>query len=178
MLDPNFKQPYTYTSREYDEETGLYFYRARYYDSTIGMFITEDPIGLLGGINLFAYVANNPMNFTDPLGLAPHEKFIAQLAKYTDKGIRSAIRNFQRKIAKHKEALTDSKQCRDIPHHEHELRVFKEQLKLAEREAAKRGLLGTGASSFAEDITEEEAEKRTGSLFDWVDPFLSPGYAY
>jgi RHS repeat-associated protein len=32
MLDPNFKQPHTYTSREYDEETGLYFYRARYYD--------------------------------------------------------------------------------------------------------------------------------------------------
>jgi RHS repeat-associated protein len=69
MLDPNFKQPYTYTSREYDEETGLYYYRARYYDSTIGRFISEDPIGLLGGINLYSYVGNNAVNFVDPLGL-------------------------------------------------------------------------------------------------------------
>jgi RHS repeat-associated protein len=69
MLDPNFKQPYTYTSREYDEETGLYYYRARYYDSTTGRFVNEDPIGFKGGINQFAYVGNNPVNRFDPLGL-------------------------------------------------------------------------------------------------------------
>jgi RHS repeat-associated protein len=69
MLDPNFKQPYTYTSREYDEETGLYYYRTRYYNAKIGRFITEDPIGLAGGINQFAYVGNNPVNWIDPWGL-------------------------------------------------------------------------------------------------------------
>jgi RHS repeat-associated protein len=69
MLDPNFKQPYTYTSREYDEETGLYYYRARYYDSAIGRFISEDPIGLLGGVNFYSYAGNSPVNWIDPLGL-------------------------------------------------------------------------------------------------------------
>lgn len=38
------KQPYTYTGREYDRETGLYYYRARYYDAMEGRFISEDPI--------------------------------------------------------------------------------------------------------------------------------------
>jgi RHS repeat-associated protein len=69
MLDPNFIQPYTYTGREYDPEAGSYYYRARYYNSKIGRFISEDPIGLKGGINQFAYVGNNPVNWVDPLGL-------------------------------------------------------------------------------------------------------------
>ncbi len=68
--DPNFIQPYTYTGREYDEESGLYYYRARYYDPKIGRFISEDPIGLAGGdINYFSYVGNNPVNEIDPMGL-------------------------------------------------------------------------------------------------------------
>ena len=74
MLDPNFIQPYTYTSREYDPESGLYFYRARYYDAKIGRFISKDPIGLEGGINLYAYVGNNPLNSTDPSGLFEYKQ--------------------------------------------------------------------------------------------------------
>jgi RHS repeat-associated protein len=71
MLDPNFIQPYTYTAREYDPESGLYFYRARYYDAKVGRFISEDPIGFNGGsINVYSYTDNNPVNFIDPLGLA------------------------------------------------------------------------------------------------------------
>jgi RHS repeat-associated protein len=70
VLDSNMKQPYTYTGREYDEETGLYYYRARYYDSDAGRFISEDPIGLAGGdVNYFAYVGNNAVNWIDPSGL-------------------------------------------------------------------------------------------------------------
>lgn len=70
-LDPNLTQPFSYTGREYDEETGLYYYRARYYDADAGRFISEDPIGLAGGdVNYFAYVGNNPVHFVDPLGLA------------------------------------------------------------------------------------------------------------
>jgi RHS repeat-associated protein len=61
--------PFTYTAREFDAESGLYYYRARYYDPTIGRFLTEDPIGFNGGINLYTYVGNNPTNFVDPLGL-------------------------------------------------------------------------------------------------------------
>jgi len=48
-----------FTGREYDSETGLYFYRARYYDPAIGRFISEDPIGFQGGdLNLYAYIGN------------------------------------------------------------------------------------------------------------------------
>jgi RHS repeat-associated protein len=60
--------PSRYTGRE-DDATGLYYYRARYYSPTLQRFISEDPIGLAGGINLFAYVGNDPISFRDPSGL-------------------------------------------------------------------------------------------------------------
>ena len=67
--------PFMFTGREYDSETGLYFYRARYYDPAVGRFISEDPIGFQGGdLNLYAYVRNNPVNTKDPMGL----EFITQ----------------------------------------------------------------------------------------------------
>ncbi len=54
---------FTYTSREYDSETGNFFYRARYYDRGIGRFLSEDPIGFAGGdVNLQRYVGNAPSN--------------------------------------------------------------------------------------------------------------------
>ncbi len=58
-----------YTGRE-DDGTGLYYYRARYYDPTIGRFISEDPLQFQAGINFYAYVNNNPVNANDPTGLA------------------------------------------------------------------------------------------------------------
>ena len=62
--------PFSYTGREYDAESGLYFYRARYYDAQIGRFISEDPLGLAGGDpNFYSYVRNNPVNLVDPSGL-------------------------------------------------------------------------------------------------------------
>ncbi|MCP9494183.1 MAG: hypothetical protein MSG64_06985 [Pyrinomonadaceae bacterium MAG19_C2-C3] len=62
---------YTYTGREFDADTGLYYYRARWYDAQSGRFISEDPIGFGGGdVNLYAYVWNNPARFRDPSGLS------------------------------------------------------------------------------------------------------------
>ncbi len=61
--------PYKFTSREFDDDSVLYFYRARYYDCRIGRFVSEDPIGLKGGVNRYTYVSNNPINSVDPLGL-------------------------------------------------------------------------------------------------------------
>jgi RHS repeat-associated protein len=70
--------PFMFTGREWDRlgdspeanvGTGLYYYRARYYSWEMGRFISEDPIGLAGGINMYAYVGNSPLNFIDPLGL-------------------------------------------------------------------------------------------------------------
>jgi len=48
---------------------GLYYYRARYYDSEVGRFLSEDPIGFQAGVNFYAYVNNNPLRFNDPSGL-------------------------------------------------------------------------------------------------------------
>ena len=60
---------FQYTGRENDG-TGLYYYRARYYSPTLQRFINEDPVRFSGGdINLYAYVANSPINFFDPFGL-------------------------------------------------------------------------------------------------------------
>ncbi|MBY0578584.1 MAG: hypothetical protein K2P57_06015 [Burkholderiales bacterium] len=66
-----------YTGREMDS-TGLYYYRARYYDPTIGRFLSEDPLGFAAGINFYAYVNNNPINANDPSGLDPSQICPAQ----------------------------------------------------------------------------------------------------
>jgi RHS repeat-associated protein len=66
-----------YTARENDS-TGLYYYRARYYDPVLKRFISEDPIGLAGGINTYAYVHGNPLSHTDPSGNIV--RFVANLA--------------------------------------------------------------------------------------------------
>jgi RHS repeat-associated protein len=59
-----------YTGQRYDAETGLYYYKARYFLPTIGRFLQPDPIGYLAGtLNLYAYVNNDPLQFLDPLGL-------------------------------------------------------------------------------------------------------------
>ena len=66
--------PYRYTAREYDADSGLYDNRARHYDPRIGRFLSQDPIWFGGGINFYGYVSNNPVNSTDPAGLLPKKK--------------------------------------------------------------------------------------------------------
>jgi RHS repeat-associated protein len=61
--------PFRYTGREFDPETGLHYYRARYYNGQIGRFVNEDPIGFGGGLNFYPYVHGNPLLFVDPTGL-------------------------------------------------------------------------------------------------------------
>ena len=60
---------FQFTGRENDGSTGMYYLRARYYSPAYGRFISEDPAGFAGGINLQAYVNDAPVNRTDPLGL-------------------------------------------------------------------------------------------------------------
>jgi RHS repeat-associated protein len=58
-----------FAGRQYDSETGLLYFRARYYDPQFGRFVSEDPIGLNGGINPYVYASNDPINGSDPFGL-------------------------------------------------------------------------------------------------------------
>jgi RHS repeat-associated protein len=53
----------------FDAETGLHYNWNRFYDPNTGRYVTEDPIGIKGGINLFSYISNNPINFNDFAGL-------------------------------------------------------------------------------------------------------------
>ncbi|NAT11371.1 hypothetical protein C4E22_07545, partial [ANME-1 cluster archaeon AG-394-G06] len=62
------ENPYKFTSREHDEGSGLYYYRARYYDATVGRFLTKDPLAITLAVNLYGYVDNNPVNMADPSG--------------------------------------------------------------------------------------------------------------
>ena len=75
--------PVHYTARESDTETGLYYYRARYYDPTAGRFLSEDPAGFTAGMDFYTYVSNNSTNLVDPKGLLqvccrPAHQFIFQ----------------------------------------------------------------------------------------------------
>jgi RHS repeat-associated protein len=61
--------PYMFTGREYDSETGLYDYRNRIYKPSIGRFLQTDPIRYAVGLNLYSYCGNNPIIYVDPYGL-------------------------------------------------------------------------------------------------------------
>jgi RHS repeat-associated protein len=66
---PQAASAFGFTGREYDPETGLYYYRARYFDPHMGRFISEDPIGFeAGDANLYRYAGNSPQNYHDPYG--------------------------------------------------------------------------------------------------------------
>lgn len=66
----DYSQNLRFQGQYFDEETGLHYNRFRYYDPDIGRFISQDPIGLLGGDNLYQY-ADNPVIWTDAVGLSP-----------------------------------------------------------------------------------------------------------
>ena len=64
----NAHQPFRLQNQYYDEETGLHYNLMRYYEAETGRFINQDPIGLLGGENLYQFALNS-LTWFDPLGL-------------------------------------------------------------------------------------------------------------
>ncbi len=68
--NPALLNPFRFTGREWDAESGLYYYRARYYDPQIGRFLSQDPLHLVtAGTHGYAYAGNNPLRNVDPSGL-------------------------------------------------------------------------------------------------------------
>ena len=63
--------PFRFSTKYTDSETGMSYYGRRYYSSTLGRFINQDPIEEQGGINLYAFCANNGINAWDYLGMDP-----------------------------------------------------------------------------------------------------------
>jgi RHS repeat-associated protein len=60
---------YCFQGREIDWTTGLYYFRARWYDPVVGRWLSKDPIGISGGLNQYVFCGNNGLNFVDPDGL-------------------------------------------------------------------------------------------------------------
>ncbi|MCK4565531.1 MAG: RHS repeat-associated core domain-containing protein [Verrucomicrobia bacterium] len=72
---------YTFQGREIDWTTGLYYFRARWYNPETGRWLSKDPIGIAGGLNLYTAFENNPVNLIDPMGLyVPAGSFPARVA--------------------------------------------------------------------------------------------------
>jgi RHS repeat-associated protein len=78
-----YNNPWTFTGRRLDAESGLMYYRFRFYDTSLGRFISRDPIGYAGGIDLYAYVSNRPAMWPDPLGLDDTLEWPEQKLKIT-----------------------------------------------------------------------------------------------
>jgi RHS repeat-associated protein len=69
ILIENIENPFRFPGQYYDKETGLHYNYFRYYYPKVGRYLTPDPIGLEGRINLYAYAGNNPTNQIDSFGL-------------------------------------------------------------------------------------------------------------
>ena len=69
MAASAYGNPYTFIGREFDAETGLHFYRFRYFSEVCGAFLTRDPLGSEVGNSTYLYCLSNPMQSLDPLGL-------------------------------------------------------------------------------------------------------------
>ena len=85
-----FANPYLFTARACDAESGLYYYRARYYDYATGRFLQPDPIGYADGLSLYGYVGNNPCGYADPWGLCKDESALER-AGLSLRGFRAAL---------------------------------------------------------------------------------------
>lgn len=72
-VNGSVSNPYQFSTKEYNPDSGLIYFGVRYYDPRLGRFITKDPLGMIDGPNVYLYCSNNPVNLIDPLGLCEEE---------------------------------------------------------------------------------------------------------
>ncbi|OFZ57759.1 MAG: hypothetical protein A2328_08340 [Bdellovibrionales bacterium RIFOXYB2_FULL_36_6] len=83
------ENPYAYTGRIWEQETGLYDYRARYYSPETGRFLSEDPIGFgSGDMNFYRYAHSAPLNYIDPYGYS-FASFMCNFSFAFNNGVKS-----------------------------------------------------------------------------------------
>jgi RHS repeat-associated protein len=83
--------PFKFSTKYHDYETGLIYYGYRYYSPELGRWLSRDPLGEDGSVNLYLFAYNNSLYFIDPFGLNPIENVIKSIAKSLDKSINAAI---------------------------------------------------------------------------------------
>jgi len=86
IAQSNVNNTITFTGRRYDAESGLYYYRNRMYSAQLGRFISKDPKGYVDGMNLYAYVKNNPLKYLDAFGTTAIERFDGGYVSYSISG--------------------------------------------------------------------------------------------
>ncbi|MCO5043847.1 MAG: RHS repeat-associated core domain-containing protein [Kiritimatiellae bacterium] len=73
LLQPRLPPRYQFSSKEYDTATELNYYGFRFYSSEMGRWLSRDPLGERGGLNLHGFVRNDPIRYVDPLGLVTYD---------------------------------------------------------------------------------------------------------
>ncbi len=96
----------------FDRETNLHYNYFRYYEPETGRYVSPDPIGLEGGLNIYGYVEQNPLSLIDPTGEAP--PIIAGIITATVAACRAAISAIPTLFSKHTKNVIDEKRVRHI----------------------------------------------------------------
>mgnify|MGYP000873589891 FL=1 len=82
--------PWRFAGQRLDPESGLYYMRGRHYSPALGRFVQPDPIGYEGGLNLYAYVNNDPLNLSDPMGTEPQKGMFASILETAQNAVAAA----------------------------------------------------------------------------------------
>jgi len=103
--------PFRYTGRYLDAETGLYYYRARYYSTKLGRFLQTDPIGTKDDLNLYAYAGNDPIDGADATGNCndPHKVGCTTTGIPQNTGGANGATHAQNSVDNMKEMVADAK---------------------------------------------------------------------